>query len=88
MNGGAAKDFEPDDPLDLNVVTYPVESAEEADAALARCLVEEFALAGFTAREVGALFERREYTAAHAILTRRGPDFVRALIHEVFMVAP
>lgn len=78
------KAFEDDDPMALVSQVFPVESELEADREMARCFAEEYALMGFTAFEVGLLFESPVYIAPHAILQRRGDDFVRGIIHGVF----
>lgn len=78
------KSFESDDPMALVSQVFPVESEIEADRQMARCFAEEYALMGFTAFEIGRLFESPVYTAPHAILRRRGDDFVRDIIHGVF----
>jgi hypothetical protein len=82
VNGG--KQHERDDPFELVAVPFPTTSDQRADEELTRCLVEEFALAGFTARQVAALFESPEYAATHGVLRRRGPQFVRAIIAAVY----
>ena len=78
------KPLEADDPLELVGMRFPIRSETDADQHFAVCLVEEFALAGFTASEVARLFESEAYVAPHAVLRRRGPDFVRAAIEQVF----
>lgn len=78
------KDFSTDDPMELVGQIFPIESEEEADREMARCITEEYALLGFTAFEVGRLFESPAYAAPHAILGRRGPDFVREVIRGVY----
>jgi hypothetical protein len=78
------KEFERDDPLELVGIGYPVAVPEETDRETARCLVEEYALSGFSAFEVGALFESPAYALPHAIYKRRGADFVRTLVENVF----
>lgn len=78
------KAFERDDPLTLISQVFPVESEVEADRDMARCFVEEYALMGFTAVEIGHLFEAPVYAAPHAILRRRGDAFIRDIIHGVF----
>ncbi len=78
------KEFERDDPLELVGIGYPVAIPEETDRETARCLVEEYALFGSTATEVGSLFESPAYGLPHAIFRRRGADFVRTLVEEVF----
>ncbi|HLU32136.1 MAG TPA: hypothetical protein VK088_10270 [Acidimicrobiia bacterium] len=78
------KSFEADDPLELIGHAFPVESEEAADREMARCFTEEYALMGFSAFEVGRLFESPAYVAPHAILLRRGPEFIRDVIREVY----
>ncbi len=78
------KPLEHDDPMELVGVGYPLEVSEESDLHTGRCLVEEFALAGFSAREVGRLFSSPAYGLSHAIFQRRGDEFVRNLIVGVF----
>ena len=84
MTAGLRKDVEPDDPYALIGIGYPTTFPDEADKHFARCLVEEFALSGFSAVEVARLFESPVYTASHAVLLRMGPDFVRSVIFEVY----
>lgn len=78
------KDFATDDPMELVGRVFPVESEEEADREMARCFTEEYALMGFSAFDVGRLFESPQYAAPHAILRRRGADFVREIIRGVY----
>lgn len=81
------KDLSADDPMELIGQLFPVESEIEADREMARCFAEEYALMGFTAIDVGRLFESPLYAAPHSILARQGPDFVRAIIGRVFGAA-
>jgi hypothetical protein len=78
------KEFERSDPLELVGIGFPVAVPEDTDRETARCLVEEYALSGFTAFEVGGLFESPAYGLPHAIYKRRGADFVRTLVEDVF----
>ena len=78
------KELEHDDPMELVGVGYPTSITMEIDLTTARCLIEEYALSGFTAYEIGSLFESPSYTLPHAILLRRGKEFVRDLITGVF----
>ena len=80
------KDFAADDPMELIGQMFPVESEEESDREMARCFAEEYALMGFSAVDVGRLFESPVYAAPHAILERRGPDFVREVVRGVYGV--
>lgn len=78
------KALETDDPLELIGTRYPVTDAEEADTATARCLIEEYALSGFTANEILMLFKSPSYGFPHAIFRRQGTEFVGRLVGEVF----
>ena len=82
------KGLERDDPFELVGASFEVTDAERADARAARCLVEEFALSGFTAGEVRRLFETPMYGHPHAIYCRRGAGFVQGLIDQVFGGSP
>jgi hypothetical protein len=81
------KHLESDDPFELVGVTRAREIDIESDRNTARCLVEEYALTGFAAREIFELFASPAYTMPNAIFQRRGPAFIRELITGVFGVA-
>ena len=78
------KGLERDDPFELIGTGYPVSNAEETDRETARCIIEEYALSGFTATEILVLFESPLYGFPNAILRRRGTEFVTRLVGEVF----
>jgi len=78
------KGLERDDPFELIGTGYPVANAEETDRQTARCIIEEYALSGFTATEILVLFESPLYGFPNAILRRRGAEFVSRLVGEVF----
>ncbi|MGA7272493.1 MAG: hypothetical protein WB239_15585 [Acidimicrobiia bacterium] len=78
------KGLDRDDPFELVGASFEVTDAERADTQAARCLVEEFALSGFSAGEVLRLFESPLYSHSHAIYHRRGAGFVQQLIDQVF----
>lgn len=80
---GAAKPLEPDDPLSLVPVTFPVGAGDEADRHQARCIVEEYALIGWPADRIRELFHAPHYAATFGIFRRHGSDFVDAVIDEV-----
>jgi hypothetical protein len=84
MTAELRKDLESGDPYALVGIGFPTSSPNDADEQFARCMVEEFALAGFSAVEVARLFESPVYAASHAVLLRMGPDFVRSVISDVF----
>lgn len=78
------KHLENDDPFELIGNGFPVSDGEETDRQTARCIVEEYALTGFSAAEILALFESPMYGLCHAIYRRRGAEFVSGLVGEVF----
>lgn len=80
------KSLESSDPFELVGVARQVEADTEADAEMARCLIEEYALTGFAADEILALFASPAYVMAHDIQRRRGAAFVRGLVSAVFGV--
>jgi hypothetical protein len=61
-----------------------VDDPDATDRETARCIIEEYALTGFTAVEIARLFESAVYGHPHAIYQRRGPEFVSDLVTEVF----
>lgn len=78
------KRLESNDPFELVGVRRPVEVDVETDTETARCLIEEYALAGFAASEIADLFSSPAYAMPHAIYLRRGPRFVTGLLELVF----
>ncbi len=77
------KGLESDDPFELVRVIRP--NVDEAtDRETARCLVEEYMLAGFSAAEILELFASPMYAMPHAIQTRRGSEFVSDVVTGVF----
>lgn len=78
------KDLESGDPFELVGVSRPTGPSVDADRETARCLIEEYALTGFAASEIRALFASPVYTMPHAIYLRRGAQFVTDLVADVF----
>jgi hypothetical protein len=78
------KHLESGDPFELVGVRRPSEVDVETDTETARCLIEEYALAGFAASEIADLFSSPAYAMPHAIYLRRGPRFVTGLVESVF----
>ncbi len=76
------KRFESGDPFET--VAVGIVTAEDTTDEMARTFVEEFALLGFNASRVLSLFRNPFYAGAHMIYERRGEEFVRRLIREVF----
>ncbi|HUG32815.1 MAG TPA: hypothetical protein VMM14_07980 [Acidimicrobiia bacterium] len=78
------KHLESGDPFELVGVERAVGVSVDADREMARCLIEEYALTGFAASEIRALFVSPAYTMPHAIYRRRGAQFVSDLVTDVF----
>jgi hypothetical protein len=76
------KQHEQTDPFEA--VAVGISTAEDTTDEMARTFVEEFALLGFPPERVLRLFRNPFYAGAHMVLERRGDEFVRALIREVF----
>ncbi|MDP2662422.1 MAG: hypothetical protein Q8R28_17015 [Dehalococcoidia bacterium] len=78
-----AKEFESDDPWEIVGVVVPTAPGEDATGEMARALVEEFALMGYSPERLLRLFETPFYAGAHAIYRARGEAFVRQTIDAV-----
>lgn len=78
------KGLESGDPFELVGVPHRSEIDAETDKATARCIVEDYALTGFSGREILQLFASPSYGLPHAIFRRRGAEFVHQLVTDVF----
>jgi len=76
-----AKQFEPDDPLELVGVSLAAD--EGALDEMARCLVEDYVRDGWDADRLLALFRDPFYGTLHVIYRQRGEDYVRGLITQI-----
>jgi hypothetical protein len=83
----AGKELEADDPMEFVAMRFPVPQGMDADAEMARCLVEDYALMGMPPEKVLHLFKSRFFAGAHAVLESRGEPFVQAIIDNVFGLA-
>jgi hypothetical protein len=75
-------EFDFDDPLELNGVG--VASEEDTTDAMTECFVEEFMRLGYNAKQILALFRNPHYIGMNLALEKRGEQFVRDTIAEVF----
>lgn len=82
------KELANDDPFEMVAVAHPNGITEESDRETARCIIEEYALTGFSAHDIGELFTSSAFGLPNAILQRRGDAFVRDLILVVFGARP
>jgi hypothetical protein len=80
----AEKDFEADDPYELVPVRFPMGAGVDADAVMARCFIEEYALMGMPRLKMLQLFRSDFFAGTHAILDRRGEPFVQAIVDDVY----
>jgi len=81
----AEKPFEEEDPFSLNgmILQLPREEAKLAEAEMAACFIEEYALLGYDEEAIYRLFQDPFYRGTHAVLETRGEAFVRGLIRDI-----
>ena len=84
----AEKHLEADDPYAFVAARYPAEPGVDAEAVMARCLVEEYALMGASRQKMIQIFRSRSFAGTHAILANRGEAFVQQIIDDVYGVEP
>jgi hypothetical protein len=84
----AEKHLEADDPYAFVAARYPAEPGVDAEAVMARCIVEEYALMGVSRQKMMQLFRSRAFAGTHAILASRGEAFVQQIIDEVYGAVP
>ena len=75
-------EFDFDDPLELNGVG--IVSTEDTTAAMTECFVEEFLRLGYNHKQILALFRNPHYLGMNLAMEKRGEQFVRDTIAEVF----
>lgn len=75
-------EFDFDDPLELNGVGLVCE--EDTTEAMTECFVEEFMRLGHNPKQILALFRNPHYLGMNMALQKRGEQFVRDTIAEVF----
>ncbi|MFN8105625.1 MAG: hypothetical protein U0U69_14310 [Acidimicrobiia bacterium] len=81
---GTPKDLDDEDPFEFVACRFVSPPGHDTDLEMARTFVEEFALMGYSRRKVRGLFETEFFGGTHDLLTRRGPEFVEAVLDEVF----
>ncbi|MCK9519042.1 MAG: hypothetical protein M0R74_08500 [Dehalococcoidia bacterium] len=84
----AEKDLEQDDPYEFVAMRFPAEPGVDPDEAMARTVIEEYALMGMPRDKVLRLFSSPFYSGTHAVYDRRGHAFVQELIDSVYGLAP
>lgn len=81
---GRDKRVEDDDPYELVGVRFPAAEGVDGDRELARILVEEYALIGWSPARIRELFAAPVFAGAHDLVRRRGPAIVEDAIATVF----
>ena len=75
-------EFDFEDPLELNGVAFLTE--EDTTDAMCECFIEEFMRMGYNAKQVLALFRNPHYLGMNLVLEKRGEQFIRDQIVEIF----
>ena len=75
-------EFDIEDPLGLNGVALVTE--QDTTDAMCECFVEEFMRMGYSPEQVLALFRNAEYLGLYLVLEKRGEQFVRGRVAEVY----
>jgi hypothetical protein len=75
-------EFDFEDPLELNGVAFPTE--EDTTDVMCECFIEEFMRMGYNAKQVLALFRNPHYMGMNLVLEKRGEQFVRNSITDIF----
>ena len=75
-------EFDFEDPFELNGVA--LQTDEDTTDAMCECFIEEFMRMGYNAKQVLALFRNPHYLGMNMVLEKRGEQFVRERVVEVF----
>lgn len=76
---GAAKEFEPDDPMELVGVPIP----ETETQRVVDDIIVEYLFMGWTPRQVLFMFRSPYYGATHAIFRQKGDAYIRERIRSI-----
>jgi len=75
-------EFDFEDPFELNGVAFQTE--EDTTDDMCECFVEEFMRMGYNAKQILALFRNPHYLGMNMVMEKRGEEFVRERVGEVF----
>ncbi len=75
-------EFEFEDPFELNGVAFVTESDTTDD--MCECFIEEFMRMGYNPGQILALFRNPHYLGMNMVLQKRGEEFIRRRIKEIF----
>ncbi len=73
------KEAEPQDPMELVALAVPEGDMDY----MAECVVEEYALLGWSDKQLMTLFSHPMFQATHRIYQDKGEEYVRSLIQKV-----
>jgi hypothetical protein len=80
----ADKDLESDDPYEFVAVRFPLPPGVDGDEECARTFIEEYALLGVPRNRILRIFASPHFAGAHAISQKRGEEFLRAIVDDVY----
>lgn len=83
----ARKEIEDDDPYEPVFVTLPSPEGYDAMGEMARCMVEEYAMMGFSSETMMKMFKNPYYQALHHVHEARGEAYVTDLLASVYSPA-
>lgn len=75
-------EFDFEDPFELNGAA--IITSEDTTEPMTECFIEEFLRMGFTAGQILNLFRNPYYIGMNLVIERRGEDFVKEKISEIF----
>lgn len=75
-------EFDFEDPFELNGVAFATE--EDTTDDMCECFIEEFMRMGYDAGQILVLFRNPHYLGMNMVLEKRGEEFIRQRIGEVF----
>ena len=75
-------EFDFEDPFELSGMVFATE--EDTTDAMCECFIEEFMRMGYNAKQILSLFRNPHYLGMNMVLEKRGEDFIRQRIGEVF----
>jgi hypothetical protein len=76
-------DFDQEDPFELVGMVLPGQQDDGSFEVMGHCFIEEFVRLGWDEAQIFLLFQDPFYRGPHAVLQRKGEDFVRQLIAQV-----
>lgn len=75
-------EFDFEDPLELNGMAFLTE--DDTTDAMCECFIEEFMRMGHNASQILTLFRNPHYLGMNMVMDKRGEQFIRKRVAEVF----